>query len=679
MSVSGRIETASSPETAPALSPLARIIYAHLDAQGVVRVASDGFAHWFQRSVRGITGLPLDKVVDRRHFDAVRGFLHDPVTLGRVEVDEPLPRPVGSNRRARFTYLPQFASGSCFGFLVIAADVSAPAEPETDAAWGPDFEHCAAVPTVVLRRGAPDSQVLHANAAFGALSGLDPARLGGMRLDPGACRWLTAESTERLCAAVSQGQATSLVLRARQFGTGIPQWVEADLLPHPEAGDLVFAGVRDSSRERELVLIQQDLERRVSERTSKLMQTTRRLQTEIAERERAEQRGRQTEARAREAERRAQLGTWTWLVSSDEIYWSNEIYQLLGMNVEQFDRRFRALVDAAQADDRGRVDAAITALINEQRGFDLEFRIVRPDGEERTLRATAVRDDGAAGAIEMTGTVQDVTYHRRLEEQAALQQAQLVQANRLTALGTLVSSMAHEVNNPNSMIAINARIIATALNDLEPALVAWAGQHPDWQIAGIPHAELRDQLPGLVGDIVEGARRISALVENLRGFTRPQPERAFALFDVNESVHGAVRLLDRAIREATDDFALGLDDALPPLLGDRLQIEQVLVNLMMNALESLPARDCAVRVETAIEAGRLMLRVRDRGIGLPQALGLRVFDPFVTTKAERGGTGLGLSISRTIVEAHGGSLSLSPDAAGGTLAEVTLPHAETRQ
>jgi signal transduction histidine kinase len=251
---------------------------------------------------------------------------------------------------------------------------------------------------------------------------------------------------------------------------------------------------------------------------------------------------------------------------------------------------------------------------------------------------------------------------------------QLIQANKMTALGTLVSSVAHEINNPNQVVLTNAGMLATAVADMVEALDESRGPERVPAIAGIPFAEMREALPRLARDTEDSARRIEQIVDDLKHFARPGV-RVSDWFDVNEVVGRALRLLTHVVEKRTDALRVRLAGALPLVRGNPQHLEQVAVNLIVNALEALPERSRGVTVQTRhdVDGGRVVLAVEDEGVGIPPDDLARLGEAFFTTKAAAGGTGLGVAIASSLVRLHGGTLSFSSTPGQGSCATVTLP------
>jgi PAS domain S-box-containing protein len=275
----------------------------------------------------------------------------------------------------------------------------------------------------------------------------------------------------------------------------------------------------------------------------------------------------------------------------------------------------------------------------------------------------------------LTGIIRDLTERKRLEETTRQQEMQLIQANKMTALGMLISGVAHEINNPNQLVLLNAQVLANAWADAMELLDRYAEHEGALMLAGLPHSEMRDTIPMLVRDIQESAQRIEHIVSDLKDFARPGPLGGFGNVNINTAAQRALRLLAHPIARRTTRFQTHLASDIPPISGNAQQLEQVIVNLVLNALEALPNSNCGVTLSTRFDAaeGQVILEVADEGIGVPAEYVSRLTEPFFTTKHASGGTGLGLAITSSLVSAHGGSLGFTSEPGVGTRARVMVP------
>jgi PAS domain S-box-containing protein len=315
-------------------------------------------------------------------------------------------------------------------------------------------------------------------------------------------------------------------------------------------------------------------------------------------------------------------------------------------------------------------------------GETVELTGRRQDGREFPLEISCSTWTTGQGEY-LTGTIRDLTARKQLEETARQQELQLIQANKMTALGTLVSGVAHEINNPNQVVLMNAGVLGDAWADALEMLDGCRPAPGGRTLAGLDYGEMRATIPALIQEVHDGAGRIERIVRDLKDFARPSSADTRQTFALNDAVERALRLLAHAVRTRTQRFEVALAEDLPPLRGDTQQLEQVVVNLVMNALEALPDRERAVRVCTRLDRAEpaavglpaVILEVCDEGVGIPAAHLARLCDPFFTTKQDSGGTGLGLAITASLVRGHGGRLTFSSEPGHGTCATARFPAA----
>jgi polar amino acid transport system substrate-binding protein len=270
---------------------------------------------------------------------------------------------------------------------------------------------------------------------------------------------------------------------------------------------------------------------------------------------------------------------------------------------------------------------------------------------------------------------QEVAERNRALEELRLHQDKLIQADKMATLGILVAGVAHEVNNPNGLILLNLPILKDVYGDALETLESRYREQGDFQLAGLPYSRMRDEVPHMLEDMSEGALRIKRIVEDLKDYARQDSVARREPFDLNLVAQAALRLVDTSIRKATARCIAHYSSDLPLVSGNALRIEQVIVNLLINACQALPSAQRGIYLATSCDPaeGIVRLTIRDEGVGIPPESLNRLTDPFFTTKREIGGTGLGLSISAGIVQEHGGSLSFDSPPGCGTTATLTLP------
>jgi signal transduction histidine kinase len=289
-----------------------------------------------------------------------------------------------------------------------------------------------------------------------------------------------------------------------------------------------------------------------------------------------------------------------------------------------------------------------------------------PSGD-RFLEVHAIpvlnRTQEVEGIIEF---YRDITLEKTYEQQ-------LQQADKLASLGQLVSGIGHEINNPNQFIRGNIKILRQALEDMLPIVDAYAAEHPDLKIARLKYDFFRASVLTLVDDMAHGSERIKGIVEGLRNFARKDEGLLIDNVDVNTIIEAAARLVQNEVHKH-GDIALELDPAIPTFTGNAQKIEQVIINLLVNAGQAMPdERRGTVRVRTRLDGGRIVIEVEDDGRGMNEKTLKQIFDPFFTTKRARGGTGLGLAIAYKIVEEHGGTISVASTPDVGTTFTLRFP------
>jgi len=259
-----------------------------------------------------------------------------------------------------------------------------------------------------------------------------------------------------------------------------------------------------------------------------------------------------------------------------------------------------------------------------------------------------------------------------------INQKQLLQADKLAALGTLVSGVAHEINNPNGLILLSIPTLLKANKEVEFILEEYYREHGDFLMGGIPYSRMKQNIPRILGEMQDGAQRIKRIVNDLKDFARRDDRTDMEAIDFNLTVQIAVRLAEPSIREATYWFKADYGEGLPQVYGVAQRLEQVIVNLIINACQALPDSNRHIDLATHYDpAGFVVLRLQDQGVGIDPVHLSQVMDPFFTTKRDSGGTGLGLSVSAKIIRDHNGTLNFESTPGEGTI--VTLSLAVTQE
>ncbi len=362
---------------------------------------------------------------------------------------------------------------------------------------------------------------------------------------------------------------------------------------------------------------------------------------------------RESEQRMALAAEAADVGFWLYDVDEDRI-WMSERVRAAREYGENESVDFRRFLDAVHPEDRERIRATVDEAIRHGGEFEREYRVVRPNGELRWIAARGrVESDPRGGSIRLRGISLDVTPRKLAQLEVERQRSELTHLSRVTMLGELSGSLAHELNQPLTAILSNAQAAQRFLAQ------------------GDDHLE---EVREILGDIVEQDKHAGEVIRRLRRLLR-KGEVDLQPLPLSEVVGDALELLRSDLVNRGVVVTSELPADLPPAVGDRVQIQQVVLNLVANAcdaMEGLERRDRRLEVRTEADgAGSLRVSIADRGPGLTPEQSERVFEPFFTTKAH--GMGLGLTVCRTIVTAHGGELRASSNPGGGATFQFTVP------
>ena len=371
------------------------------------------------------------------------------------------------------------------------------------------------------------------------------------------------------------------------------------------------------------------------------------------ERKHAEDKLRRSETYLVEGERLSHTGSWALNVYSGEVFWSQEIYRIFGLDSGTALNR-DLLTQFHHPEDRLFVKQTIDSAICEGRDFEMDSRIVLPDGSVKHVHTVGHPVFNESGELtEFIGVVMDTTERKRSEEALREAQAELARVARATTMGELTASIAHEVNQPLAAVVANAN-----------ACLRWlAAETPDL-----------DEARAAAQRIVRDGNRASDVIARIRGFLK-KGEPVTVKLSINDVVREIIMLTRGEVLRRDASLLTELADGLPAVSADRVQLQQLLLNLIMNALDAMSAvtdRPRVLRIRTSTyESAAILVALRDSGIGLNPEQMERLFEAFYTTKAE--GMGMGLSISRSIVEMHGGRLWAMPNDDYGATFQFTLP------
>jgi PAS domain S-box-containing protein len=381
------------------------------------------------------------------------------------------------------------------------------------------------------------------------------------------------------------------------------------------------------------------------------------LQAESRERKSAEETLRRTEGYLAEAQRLAHTGSWAWRVPGrDALHLSEEWYRIYGFDPEDGLSAWEKRRQRMHPEDRAKWKETTDRAIREKSDYEVELRILLPDGTVKYTHTVGHPVLNASGdVVQFVGTMMDVTERKRAEEERErLRQAQadLARVNRVTTMGELTASLAHEVNQPIAAAVTNANSCYR------------------WLAAEVPNL---DKARAAAMRIVKDGTRAAEIISRIRLLFQKGTQQ-LELVDVNEIIEEMIALLRGEATRYSISVQTELTADIPPVMGDRVQLQQVMMNLITNSVEAMKAvdgkRELAIRSQRA-DNEQLLVSVSDTGVGLPPEQVDQIFNAFFTTKPH--GTGMGLRICRSIVESHGGRLWAGDNSPRGASFHFTLP------
>ncbi|PHR30574.1 MAG: hypothetical protein COA36_00785 [Desulfotalea sp.] len=304
-----------------------------------------------------------------------------------------------------------------------------------------------------------------------------------------------------------------------------------------------------------------------------------------------------------------------------------------------------------------------------------ETELVLKNHTTITVEVSFAKMESSTNDTTFLMTARDITEKKKIEAQAKMHQEQLMQTDKMVSLGTLVSGVAHEINNPISSVMLNIQVFEKFWRAVRPILDNHYKHNEDFEIGTMSYPQMRERMPKLLRFSEEGAERIKRIVGDLKDFSGHQPSDSRETVNLNDVVEKAMGLLSSLTKKATNDLQIVYSENLPTLQGNSQRLGQVVINLVVNGCQALGDSKAGLYLTTGYleESEEVFLEVRDFGNGMPPEELSRIKDPFYTTKRDSNGTGLGLSISDTIIRNHGGWLDFKSQPGLGTTATILLP------
>jgi signal transduction histidine kinase len=374
-------------------------------------------------------------------------------------------------------------------------------------------------------------------------------------------------------------------------------------------------------------------------------------------RQRAEEAWRRSEIYLTEAQRLSRTGSFSWKIATEEQVWSEEIFRIF-----EYDFATKPTLDLVRRrshpEDAAMLEQAFKQAVSGVQIIDITHRLLMPDGSVKHVKVLAHPAQDTEDNVEYIGVLMDITAAKQSEEALQELQASLAHMTRVTALGELTASIAHEVNQPLA------------------AIVTYGDAGLRWLNREVPQL---DEVRIAVERMIDSAKLAGEVIARLRALSRKTTPEMVRL-EINEVIYEVLSLIRREIANHQVSVRLDLaapaySTSLPPIFGDRVQLQQVILNLLVNGIQAMAVvrdrpRELLIRTQ-ADNTGQILVEIGDSGIGIDPAHTGQLFNAFFTTKAD--GMGMGLSICRSIIEAHGGRIWASPNAGPGTVFQFTLP------
>jgi C4-dicarboxylate-specific signal transduction histidine kinase len=377
------------------------------------------------------------------------------------------------------------------------------------------------------------------------------------------------------------------------------------------------------------------------------------LIVERRERRKAEEALCASEASVGDMQRISQTGSWRWNVGTGAMQWSAEHFRIFGFYPPFEQPSYAEYMQRIHPEDHFSVERTLAEASLKKSMFSHEYRIVLPDGSIKHVQSTGHPDKNTLSDPEFVGTVLDITERRHAEEAARRAQAELARLARLSTVGELAGSIIHELIEPLTAIVTNAE-----------ACLSWLDRDQ-------PHL---GKARSTISDLVRDGQRAADVINGLRALVRRSGSEMRKV-EINDAIREVLTLLRSELQRggAVLQKDLAADDI--PILGDRIQLQQVVLNLVRNGIEAMGTISDRPRVlrimSEPTENGEALIAVEDTGVGLDPVSADRIFEPLFTTKLD--GKGMGLSICRSIVETHRGRLWASPRLGHGTVLRFTVP------
>jgi len=352
------------------------------------------------------------------------------------------------------------------------------------------------------------------------------------------------------------------------------------------------------------------------------------------------------------AQKIAGLGSMVYELKTNKLRWSDETYKIFGLTPDGFKGTYEAFLEAVHPDDREWVHQTYQKALHEKKPYDIVHRIVLPDGRVRFVHAESkVFYDDRGNPLQAKCVIQDITDRKIAEEQLKKSQEQLIHAEKLSSIGKLSASIAHEVNNP--LFGIRNVLERTKL------------------VVDMKEEDMR-----FIDMAIGETDRIVDLIKRLNDFYHPTSDKREPL-EIHQVLDEIILLTQKEFLKRNIQLKTHFYENLPTLSAVSDQIKQVMLNLIQNAMDALPETGGQINIKTLNSGSLMKIQIQDNGMGMTPEVIKEIFNPFFTTKSKVVGTGLGLSVSYGIIQSHGGTIEVESTPGKGSSFTVSLPAKET--
>ena len=425
--------------------------------------------------------------------------------------------------------------------------------------------------------------------------------------------------------------------------------------------------------EESLLRIQNQLEKRVEERTAKLLKSNELLNAEIAERVSSENKLRKNQA---------MLQAVFDGISDPLVLLDNEMrvkainkaakdYYSLPGELDIFDSKCHQMFrDSTKPCQGCEVPAALS------NGNDMQFErkgFIDPERLEHVYIYPV--KTGSENKENVLLRIDDITEKRMFEKQ-------LIHNEKMASLGLLVASIAHEINNPNNFISFNIPVLKDYLKEILPIIDIYYHKHPNEEICNMSYSDFREDIFKLLENVEHGSDRINSFVSNLKTFSAFKDKIREEWVDLNKVLEKAVSLCKAQLTQSDNIFTMNIPKNLPQVWTDPNALQQILINLFINAIQAFENGNSMIEVSVEVRnnwVNHIFLEVKDNGCGMDENTIQKIFDPFFTTKSGTRGTGLGLFVTHNLVTSLGGRLEVESELTKGSIFRVILPDKERRR